>query len=85
MKRAPSMSEASDTTAPDGDDNALGALREKWKHTYDVGTVTVPSRTGPPVLLWVAVRLEGGKPEPLLGFTPEALGAAISDDQGETP
>ena len=63
---------------------ALAALRETWKFAYDVGIVTVAGQARP-IVLWVAVRLEGDTPEPLIGFTAEALEAAIRDDWGEEP
>lgn len=63
---------------------ALAALREQWKHAYDVGTVTVADALGPD-LMWVAVRLEGPRPEPLHAATAAELEAALRADWGEEP
>ena len=58
--------------------NALAALKENHGG-YDIAIVTRRDKAGT-ILLWVAVRLEG-KAVPLIGFTPEALDAAIRDDR----
>jgi hypothetical protein len=63
-----------------GHENELETLRARWGTIYDVGTAVVSDRACP-VTLWLAIRLEGERPEPLLGFTPAALDAAMAGDQ----
>lgn len=72
--------DASEADPDAGTESALAALRKDWDGTYDVGAVTIRDELGT-ILYWVAVRLEGEKPEPLTGLTPEALDAAIRDDR----